>query len=97
MRSLRSKFLDSCFSYKLFETRWQTSQYHNAVACGSLRCMGATETSHGRPTRYRVVVLTFLFWLRVLRAAWRLCGDIRDHSYHRDTESTEEAQRGIAI
>ena len=83
MRSLRSKFLDSCFSYKLFETRWQTSQYHNAVACGSaMTSFGSAHTSQ-RPTRYRVVVLTFLFWLRV-RAAWRLCGDIRDHSYHRE-------------
>jgi hypothetical protein len=49
------------FRQGFFETLWQISQYHNAVACGSVvNSIGSSVHYIVRPTRYRVVVLTFL-------------------------------------
>ena len=47
--------------FVFFETGWQISQYHNAVACGSaVNSIGSSAHDIARPTRYRVVVLTYL-------------------------------------
>ena len=43
------------------EVWWPKSQYHNAVACGlAVNSVGQTGMISRRPTRYGVVVLTFL-------------------------------------